>query len=252
MTKREMININNFFNLVAEDLQLGKVLENPVQVAGGFMHRMFKIVTEQGSYIIKLLNPNIMKRPTAMGNYKIADDIERILKQNNIPAVYALEFKNRKMQELNGQYYYIFEWYDGKSLKDGEIKSVHCEKIGEVLAKIHNIDLKNEPFEKDEMHIDWQKYIELAKDMNSPICDYIKDYADLFNDSMAKGNEAIKKLPPVKAICHNDMDSKNVLWIGDEFKLIDLECLRYSNPYLELFELALCWSGYEGCNINLY
>lgn len=40
MIKREMININNFFNLVAEDLQLGKVLENPVQVAGGFMHRM--------------------------------------------------------------------------------------------------------------------------------------------------------------------------------------------------------------------
>lgn len=142
MTKREMININNFFNLVAEDLQLGKVLENPVQVVGGFMHRMFKIVTEKGSYIIKLLNPNIMKRPTAMGNYKIADDIEKILQQNNIPAVYALEFKNRKMQELNGQYYYIFEWYDGKSLKDGEIKSVHCEKIGEVLTKIHNIDLK--------------------------------------------------------------------------------------------------------------
>lgn len=90
MTKQEMININIFFNLVAEDLQLGKVLENPVQVAGGFMHQMFKVVTEQGSYIIKLLNPNIMKRPTAMGNYKIADDIERILKQNNIPAVYAL------------------------------------------------------------------------------------------------------------------------------------------------------------------
>lgn len=245
-----MTNINNFFNLVAEDLQLGKVLENPVQVTGGFMHRMFKVVTEQGSYIIKLLNPNIMKRPTAMDNYKIADDIEEILRQNNIPAVYAFEFKNRKIQELNGQYYYVFEWYDGKSLKDGEIKSIHCRKIGKVLAKIHNIDLKNEPFEQNEMHINWQKYIELAKDMNSPIYDYIKDYADLFNDSMEKGNEAIKKLPPVKAICHNDMDSKNVLWLGDEFKLIDLECLGYSNPYLELFELALCWSGYESCNID--
>lgn len=135
-------------------------------------------------------------------------------------------------------------------MKDGEIKSIHCRKIGKVLAKIHNIDLKNEPFEQNEMHIDWQKYIELAKDMNSPIYDYIKDYADLFNDSMEKGNEAIKKLPSVKAICHNDMDSKNVLWNGDEFRLIDLECLGYSNPYLELFELALCWSGYESCNID--
>lgn len=245
-----MINTYDFLGLVAEDLQLGKVIKNPVQVTGGFMHRMFKVVTEKGIYIIKLLNPNIMKRPTAMGNYRIADDIEEILRQNNIPAVYALKFKNRKMQELNGQYYYVFKWYDGKSLKDGEIKPLHCEKIGEVLAKIHNIDLKNEMLEQSEMHIDWQKYIELSKEMNSPIYDYIKNYADLFNDSMEKGNEAIKKLPSVKAICHNDMDSKNVLWLGDEFKLIDLECLGYSNPYLELFELALCWSGYESCNID--
>ena len=51
------MNMDNFFNLVAEDLQLGKVLKNPVQVTGGFMHRMFKIVTEQGSYIIKLFKP---------------------------------------------------------------------------------------------------------------------------------------------------------------------------------------------------
>lgn len=244
------MNTENILNLIAEDLQLGRVVEEPVRVTGGFMHRMFKVVTEKGNYIIKLLNPNIMKRPTAMDNYKIADDIEAILRQNNIPAVYALEFRNRKKQELNGQYYYVFEWYDGKSLKDGEIKSIHCEKIGGVLAKIHNIDLKNEPFEQNEIHIDWKKYAELAKDMHSPVYDTIKDNVDLFNDSMTKGNEAIKKMPSVKSICHNDMDSKNVLWLGDEFRLIDLECLGYSNPYLELFELALCWSGYETCNID--
>ncbi len=191
-----------------------------------------------------------MKRPTAMDNYKIADDIEELLKRNNIPAVYALIFNGSKMQELNGQYYYVFEWYDGRSLKDDEIKIFHCKKIGEVLAKIHNIDLKNESFERNEIHIEWQKYVTLAKKVNSPIYDIIKDKVDLFNNSMTKGNKAVKKLPPVKAICHNDMDSKNVMWFNDEFKLIDLECLGYSNPYLELFELALCWSGYETCNID--
>lgn len=110
--------------------------------------------------------------------------------------------------------------------------------------------MKNEPFEQKGITIDWLKYINLAKDMNSPIYDEIKNNVDLFNDSMTKGNEAIKKMPSVKSICHNDMDSKNVLWLVDEFKLIDLECLGYSNPYLELFELALCWSGYENCNID--
>ena len=244
------MNTDRFFDLAAEKLELGKVIEKPVRVTGGFMHRMFKVVTEKGVYVVKLLNPNIMKRPTARGNYQIADDIEEILKKNNIPAVYALKFNGSKMQKIDNQYYYIFDWYDGKSVNDDEITVFHCNKIGEVLAKIHNIDLKNETFERNEIHIDWQKYVELAKDMNSPIYDIIKDNVDLFNDSMSKGNTAFKKMPSVKAICHNDMDSKNVLWLGDAFKLIDLECLGYSNPYLELFELALCWSGYENCNIN--
>lgn len=246
----KLMNTDKFFDLAAENRKLGKVMEKPVQVTGGLMHKMFKMVTDKGRYIVKLLNPNIMKRPTAMGNYKIADDIEEILKQNNIPAVYALIYNGSKMQELNGQYYYVFEWYDGRSLKDDEIKSFHCQRIGEALAKIHNIDLKNESFERNEIHIDWQKYVSLAKDMNSPVYDIIKDNVDLFNYSMTKGNAAIKKIPPVKSICHNDMDSKNVLWLDDEFKLIDLECRGYSNPYLELLELALCWSGYESCNIN--
>lgn len=245
-----MINTDDFFDIVSEQLQLGKVLEKPVQVTGGFMHRMFRLVTENDKYVIKLLNPNIMKRSDVMGNYKIADDIEEILKQNNIPAVYALEFNGRKMQELNGQYYYIFDWYDGKSLKNNEIEMFHCEQMGELLAKIHNIDLKKEVFERRKIQIDWQKYVHLAKEMHSPIYNIIRNNVDIFNDSMNKGNAALKKLPSIKAICHNDMDSKNVLWLGNEFKLIDLECLSYSNPYLELFELALCWSGYESCSID--
>lgn len=244
------MNTDCFFDLAAKKLELGKVIEKPVRVTGGFMHRMFKVVTEKGVYVVKLLNPNIMKRQTAKGNYRIADDIEEILKKNNIPAVYALKFNGSKMQKIDNQYVYIFDWYDGKSVNDDEITVFHCKKIGEVLAKIHNIDLKNEPFERNEMHIDWQKYVELARNMDSPIYDIIKDNVDLFNESMSQGNMAFKRMPNVKSICHNDMDSKNVLWLGDAFKLIDLECLGYSNPYLELFELALCWSGYENCNIN--
>lgn len=244
------MNADAFLCIAAKNLNLGTIIEKPVQVTGGFMHRMFKLVTDKGKYIVKLLNPNIMKRPAALENYKTADYLEKILKQNNIPAVYALEFNSSKMQKLNGQYYYVFDWYDGKSLKDIDIELKHCRKIGSVLADIHNIDLKNEPFERNEIHINWHKYAELASKMNSPVYNFIKDNIELFNNSMLKGNDAIKRMPSVKSICHNDMDSKNVLWLNDEFKLIDLECLGYSNPYLELFELALCWSGYESCNID--
>lgn len=85
--------------------------------------------------------------------------------------------------------------------------------------------MKNKKFERNEINIDWVKYIELAKEKGSPIYDMLYDKIEILNDSMNKGNLAIKNMPSVVAICHNDMDSKNVLWINDEFRLIDLECL---------------------------
>ena len=244
------MDINLFFDKMVKKLNLGNIIEEPLKVTGGLTHRMFKIVTDEGRYIVKLLNPNIMKRPTAMSNFNRADRYEEILKENGIKAVYSLAFNDKKMQEIDGQYFYVYEWYDGKSLKDGEITKYHCEEMGKVLAKIHNIDLVNSEFSDNEKNIDFKYNMDLSKEKESPIYDLIYDKLDILNDSINKGNEAIKHLPNYLSICHNDMDSKNVMWLGEDYKLIDLECLGYSNPYLELYELALCWSGYEKCNIN--
>ena len=244
------MDIELFFNKMVSELDLGSIIEGPVQVYGGLMHRMFKIITSKGNYIVKLLNPNVMKRETALGNFKKSDELEEILKDNNIDAVYSIKFNNSKLQLLDGQYYYVYEWYDGVSLKDKDIKKIHCEKIGNVLASIHNISLRKEKWVEEKKNINWNYYINLAKEKNSIIYDMIYDKLDLLNNSMLNGNKVVDKLPNYAAICHNDLDSKNVLWSNNNFKIIDLECLGYSNPYLELFSLALCWSGYESCNID--
>ena len=244
------MNIKEFFDKLVSNLNLGKLVEEPSRVSGGLTHKTYKIVTDKNKFIVKLLNPNIMKRPTALGNFERADKFEMIFQDNNIEAIYSLEFKGKKMQLQDGQYFYVYNWYDGKSLKDTEINKIHCEKIGSVLAKIHSITLKEENWNEDVKNIDWKYYIDLAKEKESPIYDMLFDKIDLLNDSMKKGNEVVNKLPNYTAVCHNDLDSKNVLWINDDFKIIDLESLDYSNPYLELFLLALCWSGYESCNIN--
>ena len=211
---------------------------------------MYKVFTDKGRYVVKLLNPNIMKRETAIANFNRADELEEVLRQNHISAVYSIAFHGKKLQKIGDQYFYVYEWYDGKTLKDSEIKEENCQLIGEGLAQIHNIDLIYGQEELEEKNIDWNFYINLAKEKKSPIYEILLEEIDILNDSMYKGNEAIHKLPKVKAICHNDMDPKNVMWIDSEFKLIDLECLTYKNPYLELYELALCWSGCDRCKID--
>ena len=59
----------------------------------------------------------------------------------------------------------------------------------------------------------------------------------------AAAEDAVCRLPPREALCHNDMDPKNVLWQGDEFRVIDLECLGYADPRQELLDLAISWAG---------
>ena len=81
---------NNLFITKTKSCSLTKVccIKNsvviePLKVTGGLTHRIFKVVTDNGKYIVKLLNPNIMKRPTAMGNFNRTDNFEEILKENN-------------------------------------------------------------------------------------------------------------------------------------------------------------------------
>lgn len=254
---------------------LGVLESQPVSLQGGFMHKMYSLFTSSGKYAIKLLNPYVMQRETAMENFRIAESLESKLEQSDIPILPALRlhcgkvedvaFSNlpqaesfadetlscgRKMQNIDGQYFYLYEWYDGKALKNKEIKEFHCEKIGNLLARIHGLDRREQVYSRDEIHIDWDYYIRKLADKNKELYLLLKDNRSLLYESQEKGNKAIKKIPPVVSICHNDMDSKNVLWHGKDCRIIDLECLSYSSPVMELFELALCWCGYEKCNID--
>lgn len=242
--------METFFKEIVKTLGLGTLTSQVKSVFGGYMHKMFCMETTTGKYAVKLLNPMIMKREDVFENYEIAERLEKKLLENNIPIVPALEFNETKMQCTHNQFFYVFDWVDGKALLSEEIRKEHCELIGEVLASIHKIEQTNEPFSRNEINIDWDFYIRLANQKCPEISALLNDNRDLLYLSQKQGNAALHKIPAVKCICNGDMDSKNVLWVNGKPKVIDLECLNYGNPYMEMFQLALCWSGYEHCDIN--
>ena len=69
-----------------EQCGLGEVLPPVIPVSGGFMHRMFRVNTPEGSYAVKRLNPEIMKRPDALRNYRRAEALEKILEDAGLPS----------------------------------------------------------------------------------------------------------------------------------------------------------------------
>lgn len=241
---------STFLKKVATQYQLGELNYEPKQVPGGLLHTMFRLDTEQQVVAVKLLNPNVMKRAEAISNYEQADRLEEQLKLMNIPIIPALVLNGKKRQLLEGQYFYLYPWFDGKSLIHQQISRFHCAKISNILAQIHSIDVRKVSYQHPRINIQWDEYVEVARLQNQAIYTLLVENQTLLDEVEKKANASFINVIDIETICHNDMDSKNVLWIQEDCKIIDCECLSYGNPYIELLEMALCWSGLQEGKIN--
>lgn len=241
------------FETVIKKLDLGELASQPQRVTGGYLHKMFRLETTTGKYAVKLLNPIIMKRPGVLEDYKRAEHIEQILSEHSIPIIPALEIHGARMQRLNGQYFYLFEWTDAKALGWHEIQEKHCRAAGGLLARIHNIPSEmpvGYHLSDRKFHVDWDGYIRLAEKMRSELSEELEKNRELFYQAQQEYNAAVDNVPDIVCITDGDMDCKNVLWKNGQPLMIDLECLDYGNPFLEMFQLALSWAGDAVCDID--
>ena len=236
-----------------ETLSLGTVTAPVVPVSGGFMHRMYKVCTASHTYAVKHLNPEIMKRPGAMDNYKKAEKIEAILEGEGIPIVPGLVFDGKKMQELKGNYFFIFDWHDGSITDWNNITVEQCWKAGNIQGRIHAIKtglaVANEPTSLELSTIDWDGYITQAAECKE-VESLLKENLPLLNYAQDELNKARQSLPNITTIIDEDMDPKNVMWKNGEPVVIDLECLDYGNPVSSAIQLSLQWSGITLCDFD--
>ncbi|WP_207638079.1 aminoglycoside phosphotransferase family protein [Butyrivibrio sp. FC2001] len=223
---------------------MGTIEGQILAVSGGLMHKMYKVQTTTGTYAVKSLNPEIMSRPEAMKNYAEAERLEKILEDNGIPVVAALSFDGKKMVSVDGRYYYIFPWQEGKITDFNEILTEQSYKAGEILGKIHSIDAQNISQEEPALsEVDFTALLESAKEKDSVIAPLLEANMPLLENAQDKLNKARKNLPAMRAISNDDMDPKNIMWHEGNAYVIDLECLSYSNPVSSCLDLALQWAG---------
>ena len=250
------LEIQNLITQLFETLLLGRITAPITAVSGGFMHRMYKVCTSNHTYAVKHLNSEIMKRPAAMENYKKAERLEAILEKANIPIVPALTFDEKKMQEFQGNYFYIFEWHEGNITDWNNITAEQCRKAGNIQGRIHAIETKQSKLSEPELStIDWNEYIKKSAGSNTDapakeIESLLKENLPLLDYAKTELNKARQSLPNITTIIDEDMDPKNVMWKNDEPVVIDLECLDYGNPVSSAIQLSLQWSGITLCDFD--
>ena len=238
------------FSNICRQCGLGEPVSQPFPLNGGFLHKMYGLTTDQGKFALKLLNPHIMGRETAKENFETAERLEGILEREGLPILPALTIGGKKMQQAEGQFFYLFPWYDGKSVQGGEIQPRHCAEMGRALAQIHRVSRKDSGGEGAPVSVEWFSLGKALKEVDGELSQRLGERLPLLCQFQERSSCALRRIPVFSAICHNDMDPKNVLWIGMEYRIIDLECLSYSNPLAELLETALCWAGFDGMDFS--
>ena len=232
--------------------RLGKVLPPVTPVSGGYMHRMYRVNTPGRSYAVKHLNPEIMKRPKVMENYRKAEKLEQIIEDAGIPIVAAVTINGRKMQEMDENWFYIFRWQNGSITDWNNITAEQCRQAGIIQARIHAIQPRYTDHTDPELsNINWAEYIAEADRQDSVIAPLLKGNEQLLNDAQDALNRARLALPGIECITNEDMDPKNVMWDEGKPVMIDLECLDYGNPVSHVLQLSLQWSGITTCTLDL-
>lgn len=227
-------------------LGLGNVIKEPVSVNGGLLHKMYHVTTTNGEYAIKVLNPEIMKRPDALSNMINSERIAKAF-ENRIPLVRAMEFDGKQIQCLETEYYLVFPWIQASSVFAKDIAAEHCKIIGEILGKIHQSRLQIEgvlPEDSSFEMFEWEYYLQcldrFKDDEKQWTIEYKKAICDIKNWN-EKACDSGEYLSRVQGISHRDLDPKNVMWNENKAYIIDWEAAGYINPFQELLEVINYW-----------
>lgn len=239
--------MNNNLEQLCLKFNLGPLEKDPEMVTGGLMHKMYHVVTSQGEYAIKVLNPDIMKRPKALQNMINSEMVSNKLK-GIIPLVAAKRFDGKNILECDGSYYVIFDWLTGKSVFAPEITVQHCRHIGRILGQIHAANIQVDSIERGESSrdvYDWNGFIDKAGEKNAECHSLLKENLE---DVVQWDRAVVHDLQEISqnlVISHCDLDPKNVMWKDDKPYIIDWEAAGYVNPFQELVEVLNYWIADE-------
>ncbi|MCA0987198.1 aminoglycoside phosphotransferase family protein [Guptibacillus algicola] len=230
---------------MCEACEAGNVIGVPEPIHGGLLHHMYAVETTTGKYAIKVLNKEIISRPSAMQNYINSERIATVAR-NRIPALPAIQVNESFIQHLDGHFFLIYEWIEGRSLNAKNVTCEHSGKVGAILAEIHRTDFSmlGIHYERVEVEQDthWEIYLEHGKEARADWVALLeKTMKDLYEWS-AIANKAATLLAPDVVISHRDLDPKNVLWHQGEPVVIDWESAGYINPMQDLLETAIYWA----------
>lgn len=227
-----------------QKMRLGTLAAPPDILTGGLMHRIYAVKTSIGNYAVKHLNPGVMKRPEAAGNIRLSEAIAERL-SGTVPAVAALRFNGSQLIFHAENWFLIFPFCDGSPLFGNSLTEYHTGQVGELLGKIHSLNLQPDPDTSFLPFscpvIDWERLVLDGRSRNMPWCGELDERKEALECWNRLAADAVEQLSAETLLSHRDLDPKNILWSGERPQIIDWEAAGPVNPDLEFLEALIHW-----------
>ena len=131
-----------------------------IRVHGGFAHRAFRLDTDQGSFAVKELNRDSRR---AISPVEDVFRLERAAFAAGIPMPEPISASPGLL---------VHRWVDGENVPEAPVSPAFGFEIGEILARIHALDVEWTPVVADEPPArDWPELAERASATGQPWAD---------------------------------------------------------------------------------
>ncbi len=222
---------------------LGEPLGDLKKIRGGFLHQIWQIATTTGQYCIKKLNLN--PTPENLQHIQQYHAITQAFQAKGVYALPANTINNQAYCQINEDVYLVFPWIQGHVLTPATTTSYYANKMAQVLAQLHTANITAEITHAaawDLKPLAWQALGATAPQIAARL-PQILNWQQLYDEHRDAFTENL-------IISHRDLYSQNVIWQEARAVIIDWEGAGWIHPQIEIFNLAINWSGFVSGNFD--
>lgn len=245
LTKNQISAIEKIFTT----LELGGVTN--IKAIESIRNIIYKIDTEDKTYILKEYSENSIKNSYDLQNRKIQASVSEKFSQNGIPAILPIKFVGKNFIHYKKKYYLLYDNIEYTTITEKDLTPKKLKKLANTLAIMHNLNLKSDlPCQYKAVKTDYNKYLTKYKRLDEKLYKTLYDNYFILENLTNNCNANIRYVKNNLCVSHNDYNLDNILWDKDFMYIIDFDTCAMSNPSVCLAESAFSLSK-QGNSINL-
>lgn len=223
---------------------LGTPLTEPKQISGGTLNLLWHIETTKGEYALKRLHQANMQRIGKQ--YCLVHHAQQLVHaadKVHVKTHFAEQHADGFVLMLDAPWA-VYDWVPGECVTQDTINATHATQMGELLAKLHQMELDLPELTPPNWHAlheeEWHDYLRQASNDQHTWAPLVEQHLAQLSDWSAQARAA--KLAHTK-ISHRDLNIFNIIWTpeGDP-TVIDWELAGLIHPDLDLLITAINWS----------